>query len=350
MGDDVGWPAFDVTLPRGLRFSLVLESDDTSAYLNGEGQPLDVSLIELMLQLVGPGDRVLDLGANVGGFSLAAAAAGCAGLAVEASPTHAALLEASSLRNGFLDLHVVNAAAAAGPGSIEFVVNGPWSHIAWGPTQGSVQVTAVAVDDLAADRGWDTASFVKMDVEGSEIDALAGMRRLLGTPDAPPVLYESNAHMLRLAGHTPRGLTEVLGGLGYRCHLIDEDRRRFTPVRPTDPQFQTVANGLAWKGDPPDLDGWTFAGELATEDLVAQASAESRHPNVACRLHAARALAAADPAFLAIPEVKAILKGLREDPHPDVRAAAREGPARRLLQNVRWGRVFEKSGRPGRAP
>ena len=320
--DDPSWRAFGVCLPGGQAFSLVLESDDISAYLNGEGQPLDVVLIELMLQLVAPGDRVLDLGANVGGFSLAAAAAGCAGLAVEASPTHAALLASSAWRNGFHDLHVVNAAAGAGPGFIEFVVNGPWSHVAWGTEPGSVRVPALAVDDLAAAFGWDTASFVKMDVEGSELDAIAGMRRLLGGPDAPPLLYESNGHMLGLAGHTPRRLTEALGALGYGCYLIDEDRRRLTAVGPNDPQFQTVANGLALKGDPPALAGWTFAAGLTTEELIAQAAAESRHPNVACRLHAARALAAADPDFLAVAEVRSIVNALLDDPDAGVRGAA----------------------------
>jgi len=57
-------------------------------------------------------DLVVDLGAHVGVFALAAAAAGCRVLAVEASQANARLLEASAARNGFEHLRIVQAAAS----------------------------------------------------------------------------------------------------------------------------------------------------------------------------------------------------------------------------------------------
>ncbi|HEX9317007.1 MAG TPA: class I SAM-dependent methyltransferase, partial [Actinomycetota bacterium] len=115
------WRPKEVTLREGLGFVVVLESDGTNNVMwYDNGHVLDEHLLSLMLQLVGPGDRVLDLGAHLGVFSLAASAAGCAALAVEASPVNAALLRSAVWRNGFHDLHVVNAVVAAEPGTAAF--------------------------------------------------------------------------------------------------------------------------------------------------------------------------------------------------------------------------------------
>ncbi|HKN49884.1 MAG TPA: class I SAM-dependent methyltransferase, partial [Actinomycetota bacterium] len=79
------WRPKDVTLREGLGFVVVLESEGTNNVMwYDNGQVLDEHLLSLMLQLVSPGRRVLDLGAHLGVFSLAASAAGCAALAVEA--------------------------------------------------------------------------------------------------------------------------------------------------------------------------------------------------------------------------------------------------------------------------
>jgi FkbM family methyltransferase len=310
-----------VTLPEGLGFVVVLESDGTNNVMwYDNGQILDEHLLSLMLQLVSPGDRVLDLGAHLGVFSLAASAAGCAALAVEASPVNAALLRSAVWRNGFHDLHVVNAVVAAEPGTAAFVPNGPWGHVAWQPTAGAVDVAAVTVDELVAALGWESASFVKMDVEGSEVDALAGMARLLGGPDAPPVLYESNAHTLELAGSSPHELIGALESLGYVSYLVDPGR--LTRLGPGEPQIETVANCIALKRRPPGLSGWIVSPRMTTEERLAKVLVESGHDNPHCRRYIAGALATFDEGFLAHPDVVEALARLRHDPQESVRGAA----------------------------
>lgn len=315
------WRSKEVTLPEGVGFVVVLESDRTNNVMwYDNGRVLDEHLLSLMLQLVSPGDRVLDLGAHVGVFSLAASAAGCAALAVEASPTNAALLRSAVWRNGFHDLHVVNAVVAAAPGTAAFVPNGPWGHVAWEPTAGAVDVPAVTVDELVAAVGWEGASFVKMDVEGSEVDALAGMARLLGGPDAPPVLYESNAHTLELAGSSPHELVAALESLGYVSYLVDPGR--LTRLGPGEPQIETVANCIALKRRPPGLSGWIVSPRMTTDERLTKVLVESGHDNPHCRRYIAGALATFDEAFLAHPQVVDALARLREDPQEGVRRAA----------------------------
>lgn len=321
--DAPGWVEAEVSVG-DVEFRVVLDGsmhDPVTSNL-AAGRASDEHLVELMLQLVRPGSHVVDLGAHVGVFSLAAAAAGCGVLAVEASPANAALCRASASRNGFHDLRIVNAAAGDTAGVIEFEANGPWGHIAWdGEGEvATIPVPAVTVDELLAAFAWPTPGFVKMDVEGSELKAIEGMRHLLEGPDAPPVLFESNGHALAFAGATPRDLLDAFESLGYATYLVD--RARLTRVDPDQTQIETVAECLAVKRRPPGLGGWEVRPAMTTEDTLLKVVAECRHPNPDCRAYIARTLASFDSEILTHPLVASSLEKLRSDPEPDVRAAA----------------------------
>ncbi len=316
------WGTHQVELDNGISFTAVLEpgaTDPVTATL-ASGNLKHQPPVSLMLDIVRPGDRVLDLGAHVGMFSLTAAATGCSVLAVEASPTNAQVLRSAALRNGFHDLHVVNAVVSDSPGTVQFISDGPWGHIAWEASGATIAVPAVTVDELLAEIGWDSVSFVKLDVEGSEIQALAGMRQLLGRPDAPPVLFESNGHTLAMAGATAQELISAFGDLGYVTYLLDE--RRLTRIEPDGFQPHTVSECLAAKRRPPGLDGWIVLPSMTLEDLAARIVSESEHPNLHCRAHLARTLASAGDAVLSHPAVVQALEALRTDPEPHVRERA----------------------------
>src|SRR5262249_9525790 len=157
----------------------------------------------LMLRLVRPGQRVLDLGAHLGSFALAAAAAGCRVAAVDASPRNVALLRASKEQNGFDALTVIHAAVGDRPGQVRFGHGGPFGQVqareggasglgalarraldflagrrrgagpAVGPRQaGGVEVDALSADVLVGRLGWERVEFVKIDVEGFELQAV----------------------------------------------------------------------------------------------------------------------------------------------------------------------------------
>lgn len=323
--DARGWVQAEVCID-DVRFQAVLDAgmNDPVTVSLAAGRVPDHHLIGLMLQLVGPGDLVLDLGAHVGVFSLAAAARGCLVLAVEASASNAALLRASAMRNGFHELRIVNAAANDTAGTIKFEANGPWGHIAWdtGGVQGAgtIAVPAITVDELLQAFAWPAPTFVKMDVEGSELRAIEGMRRLLEKPDAPPVLFESNGHALGLAGQAPGALLRAFEDLGYVNYLVD--RGRLTRLDAAQPQIETVCECLAVKRRPPGLSGWEVRPAVTTEDTLLRVVAESRHPNPDCRVYVARTLASLDPDFLAHPLVAGALEELRRDGLAEVRAAA----------------------------
>ena len=92
---------------------------------------------------------------------------------------------------------------------------------------------------------------IKIDVEGAELAAVAGLERILSRPDAPLVYYESNTHTHQHAGTSVGQVVAALEGHGYRSYAVSAGR--LTRVRPDDPQREVVRDHLAVKGPLPPL-------------------------------------------------------------------------------------------------
>jgi FkbM family methyltransferase len=323
-GDLTGpWTSASVHLDQGMSFEVVVNpdlGDPVSAEL-ARGGTSNQPLVTLMLELVGPGDRILDIGAHVGTFSLAAAARGALPLALDASPENVALLRASAILNGFDGMLAVHAAAGDAPGAVDFLASGPWGQVI-ANFPGTVKVPAVTVAELVDELAWHPVTFAKIDVEGSELKTLRGMGPLLVGPDAPALLYESNAYTLAQQGLRPADLVDHLEGLGYASYLVD--RPRLVLTRPDEVQPHTIVDYLAVKRFPMALaaTGWEVLPGMEPQDWVGRVAAECRHPDACNRGYALEALARADAELAAEPVLRAAVAALLDDPDEGVRAAA----------------------------
>lgn len=328
--DRIHWTPLRLTTSSSLPYAMMIDPrlGDPIASGLAAGVVFDQTLVDLMLQITQPGQIVLDIGAHLGQFSLPAAAAGCRVLAVEASPVNAALLRASAARNGFANLTVVHAAATDVPGTVDFFSNGPWGRVVSADfEQPAVTVPAVTIDALLAELGMGPVAFVKIDVEGSELETLDGMVGLLSGPDAPPVLVESNGHTLRLFGGTPADLLKRLEDLGFGAHLVDTGR--LVRVRPDEFQPQTIVDYLAFKQLPEAVSGSALEPELRLEERVSRIVADSRLSVSDHRAYMASALREAGELLLSQPSIVETLDGLASDEVETVRAAAGWWPDRR---------------------
>ena len=298
------------------------EADDHLAHTLRQGWFPTSPATDLLFQMARPGDRVLDLGANIGQFCLPLAAMGCEVVAVEASPRNAQLLEASIARNQFHNLRLIHAAVSDREGTLEFCPAGPYGHVASSiSNKPSVKVRAATVDQLLAEIGWDRVDYIKMDIEGSEVAALRGMARLLSRPDAPLMVYEANGYTLSFYNHTVRELKAGLEGYGYPNYLIEEARLR--PVSPQDMQFPVVADYLAAKQLPPNLHGWELCiAKAGREELLPAALKGCASSNPVERAHMARMLQQAPECLLSEAAVHDALAALRNDPVPLVQESA----------------------------
>lgn len=194
--------------------------------LSGSYEP-DVTAV--VKALVKPGWTFVDVGANLGWFSLLAA--GLAGpnghvVAVEPNPANVALLQASARDNGFSNISALTVAASDGPGALALETDGSNGRVI--PVQGppaqpvraSYVVAAQPLDTLLAQPGLARVDMVKLDVEGAEPAVLQGAQQVLGRDH--PVLV-SEFYPLALDSSpwgSARRLLATLRDLGYRLSVI----------------------------------------------------------------------------------------------------------------------------------
>jgi len=175
-------------LPKGLGKGLWFYSDPRFelGYCNGDHEPWVQEMLQQHLVL---GACFYDVGAHTGFFSLIAArVVGESGLvvAIEADPQNAQLLRANASRNHIVQVSVIQAAAWSSCGELTFqqasvASNRTEGHVVQGktPTDNSIIITAVSLDDLLFKQHLRPPKFVKMDIEGGEWEALQGANRML---------------------------------------------------------------------------------------------------------------------------------------------------------------------------
>lgn len=177
----------------------------------------EVQVQEALKRSVGAGDVVWDVGANIGAFSLLAArTVGPTGrvVAVEPEVGSARAIADNARRNaiGWIDVHPVAATAQTGDAELIVVRDSLWTRLASvGGHHLEVDrrvVPGVALDDLAAP----APDLVKIDVEGGELEVLAGMRRLLAEV-RPVIVCEMH--------DTNDAFCEAMSAAGYEVFNLD---------------------------------------------------------------------------------------------------------------------------------
>ncbi len=307
---------FTIRTDHGVSFKLAISEDDydgVTLSVRAGDFPLPVS-IEMLLAGVPRGATVLDLGANIGTFALAAAAFGYDVVAVEASSHNVALLHESIRLNGFTNVRVVPAAVSDRVGTIFFRENGPFGIVNTSPTAppGFTEVAMTTVDELVKSLGLvGKVGYVKIDIEGSETAAIHGMTELMARPDAPPIFYESNGFTLDLFGYTPATLLAEFPPRGYTSYRADS--KQLMPLGEGYLQYNCVVDYLAVRGELAGAWKGYLVAESSQEWQTRSAIDESNHDIWTHRAHAARMLSLAKASVLAEPRIWATLVKLKAD-------------------------------------
>ena len=174
------------------------------------------------LQLVQPSNVVLDIGANVGIWSLLAAKRGARVHAFEPVPALADRLRRHAQLNN-VDI-VINAfALGAERATVTFFEARDGNSGASSLRRRSVRdiesdVAVMTVDDYISRERIDRVHVVKVDVEGAEVLVFRGASKLLSSEQAPIVFFELDPQLCEPFGATPDEVKSFLADRGYAIH------------------------------------------------------------------------------------------------------------------------------------
>jgi FkbM family methyltransferase len=173
--------------------------------------------VRVAARMIRAGDTVIDVGANVGFYTLLfARLVGPTGTVHAFEPIHGDALEANVALNGYRNVVVHRTAVGAVEGSL--TMTNPRAGDSTGSWQRSGdqgrQVRQVALDRYAGKR----VGFLKVDVEGMEAEVLAGLSDALAARRIEVLMVEMAGDLL----DEPAPVTEPLREAGYTLRRIGE--------------------------------------------------------------------------------------------------------------------------------
>jgi FkbM family methyltransferase len=242
----LAWVAWTraIRRPLTIRFwdnlRLLAHADDRIAKLAVYTKLPDYDDMLFTLRYLRSTDTFVDVGANVGIYSLLASRAVAEGqvLAFEPNPIAAERMR-QNLRLNKLDNVVLQTAAVgtrAGSAALTATL-GTADHIAAGePSEINTISVSMTTLDVAV-MGASPVSLVKIDVEGFEVEVLRGASDLLTRDDAPVWIMEVNGLSERY-GAGDAMIEDIFRRHGYGMYLYDADTNRL--LEAATPAFQAA--------------------------------------------------------------------------------------------------------------
>ena len=196
----------------------------------GKYEPFESALV---MAAIVPGDTILNIGANLGYYTiLAAAATGEEGrvVAFEPSATNAILLKKNIADNHFRNVTVREEAVSDREGSLKLYLSktnsGDHQIYSSDESRQFQEVCTVRLDDVIRSTTL-TPSLVIMDVQGAEAQVLRGFRTYLANRQRHPIamFLEFGPRNLSNAGDSADALLDLLAEFNLRYVVIDERKR-----------------------------------------------------------------------------------------------------------------------------
>ncbi|KLT66641.1 FkbM family methyltransferase [Pedobacter sp. BMA] len=197
---------------------------EASIYYMGDYEPW---VKKHFKRLIRPGDVVLDVGANIGFHSLYfSTLTGPTGkvIAVEPINQNFVALQKNIGLNGFDNIINVQKALANETKEIQIHIDpeaknpGAFSLLEQGVK--NTGVSCIKGDDLLNDLKINTVNFIKIDVEGYELEALKGLS-LTVAHSRPVIIFEYDRAYQLKAAQAPDALFLFLQSFNYRFECID---------------------------------------------------------------------------------------------------------------------------------
>lgn len=209
------------------------DKDTLELGTHGVYEPTETALLKKELK---PGDTFVDIGANIGYYTLIAARiVGHTGrvFAFEPDPTNFELLKKNVEQNGCSNVTLVNKAVSDRARTLKLFLNeaNRGDHRIYDSKDGrrSIPVQAIALDGFfkKLDK---KVQFIKMDIQGAEAQALEGMKNLIRSNRSLKLVTEFSPGSLKLCGSDPIKYLKILQKLGFKLSELSEKEGSVRPV------------------------------------------------------------------------------------------------------------------------
>lgn len=192
-----------------------------------------------------PSDICLDIGANVGYYSILFASSGGDVISFEPVSQNATLLRLTAILNPNLNIKVLHTAVSDKNGTTDFIVSKqtsnsslvsdqPLKHQGLAKDYSIEKIDTITIDSLKLDK----LDIIKMDIEGAEFLALKGMKETLIRLKPRIIMAEVvQEHLLAFSSSLIEVL-EFLKSIGYDpYHLVKGNLEKYDGGRPSNDNF-----------------------------------------------------------------------------------------------------------------
>lgn len=191
--------------------------------------------VNLFEETLSEGMVVVDIGANIGYYTLVAAArVGERGkvYAFEPEPSNYALLLKNIGANGYNNVLAVRKAVTNRTGTINLFLSGDTGEHSIGndnQARRAIVVDSVSLDEFFRGNEY-PVHVIKMDIEGAEMVALEGMVNIVTRNPGLKIFTEFCPEALEKAGFSPIAYLDRLREHGFELYLINGQRQRLEMV------------------------------------------------------------------------------------------------------------------------
>lgn len=200
-------------------------------FLKGEYEP---EITDIFIKTIQKGDVVIDIGANIGYYTLIAArTVGGNGkvFAFEPDHTNYALLKRNIEINRYKNVIPIKKAVSNANTSAKFflredsTVSSLLNDFDKYPSTGSTEVETIILDDFFKDKESiiSKIKLIKMDIEGAEMLALLGMSQIIEKNEKLAIISEFNPDFIKKSGYEPEEFISKLKRYGFKIEVIGQE-------------------------------------------------------------------------------------------------------------------------------
>jgi len=191
---------------------------------------------EIVKKIIKKGDVVVDIGANIGYYTLLfAKLVGNDGkvFAFEPEPTNFELLKKNSEINSYKNVTLIKKAVSnkTEKTMLHLSKDNKGSHTLVNTKydDGSIEIESIRFDEYFKKYSG-KINFIKIDIEGSEVNAIKSMFSFLRKMEQIKILVEFSPFMINKSGINPKTFLNLLTDLDFKTYELDGKKRRIVPV------------------------------------------------------------------------------------------------------------------------